>query len=106
LVIELLHTVRRRLVWLLELLVRLVTVLLLLLLLVLELMLLLVLLVLLLSLLLALAAVCLPWRHPVGRPSDVPNLSDQAGRQREKSLRHGWRMRRGFSQIKYSGRLR
>ncbi len=49
---------------------------------------------------LALAAVRFPWRHPVGGPSDVPNLSDQAGRQREKRRRHGWRSGRGFPQIK------
>jgi hypothetical protein len=37
---------------------------------------------------LALAAVCLPWRHPVGRPRDIPYLSDQpAGQRREE--RHG-----------------
>ena len=74
LVIELLHTVRRELMRL-----------------VLELMLLRLLLR-----RLALAAVRIPWRHPVGGPSDVPNLSDQAGRQREKRRRHGWRSGRGF----------
>ena len=37
---------------------------------------------------LALAAVWFPRRHPVGGPGDVPNLSDQAGRQREKRWRH------------------
>jgi hypothetical protein len=39
------------------------------------------LLLLLLLLLLALAAICLPWGHAVGRPRDIPGLSDQPGRQ-------------------------
>jgi hypothetical protein len=37
---------------------------------------------------LPLAAVCLPWRHPVGGPRDIPYLSEQpAGQRREE--RHG-----------------
>ncbi len=64
----------------------------------------LMLLLLLLLSLLALAAVSsLPRRHPVGGPSDVSNLSDQASRQRQKRLRHGQMLRRGFSHIKYLG---
>lgn len=70
----------------------------------LQMLLLLLLLLLLLALLLlqlnvlALAAVCLARRHPVGGPSDVPNLSQQPGRQRKE--RHGvWSGRGIISQI-------
>ena len=43
----------------------------------------------LLLLLLALSAVCIPRRHPVRGPSNVPDLSDQPGREREEGRRHG-----------------
>ena len=61
-----------------------------------------VLLLLLLLLRLAVSAVRLPRRHPVRGPSNVPNLSDQPGREREEGRRHGWRWSRGNSRAKYS----